>query len=130
MDRGVAQLQGALNDLTGPGIYPDIFGFAVVSLHAAQRGESETSIALDLAHHGAKRVGVGFQQQTVIGILAAQIHQNATLGGQLCVITQSGKLVTNPVCGIPGETGRGVDGQKGSSLLPCVISVRFFKHIS
>ena len=128
MDGSVAQLDGALIGLALPGVNADIFRLGVLRAHTAQIGAAQTAVALDFTDHGTQGVTVGGQQQTVPGIHASQIHQNAALVGQHRGVAQGGKGIHYPFCALGGKTGGGVHPQQCGSLLPGKICIFFLNH--
>ena len=129
MDGGIAQLQGAFVDLAVTGIDSYVFCFTVVGLHTAQCGQPQTAIALDFRNHTAQGIGVGSQHQTVLFVFAPQIHQQTAFGSDAGGKAQGFKLFFQVSCYLTGETGRRVDTQNGSGLLPGVVGVRKVNHI-
>ena len=129
MDGGVMELAGALENLALPGVDPDIFRFRIFRTHAAQRGQPQAAAALDLGHHGAQGIGVGGQHNAVGGILTAQIHQNAALGGDDGAVAQGLEGFLSPAGSTGSKAGGGVHCQNGSSLVPGESGVSRVNHI-
>ena len=128
MDGCIGKLAGALDDLAGAGVDADILSLGILGTHTAQGGHHGTAVALDAADHAAQRVGVGLQQQAVIFVSAAQIDEDAALGGDLGVEAQGAECLPDPGRSLGGVAGGGVDGQQSGGLLPCVVGVRTINH--
>ena len=130
MDGGVAQLQGALINPAVSCVYPDVLCLAVFGPHAAQVCHPQAPVCLDLGHHSAQSVCMGFQQQGVVFLLPAQLRQYAALVGQAGGISQSLKFRLHPLGGLFGKAGGAVDPQQFNGLIRCKFRVFPFHCIS
>ena len=61
-----------------------ILRFGVVGVHAADIGDAQAAVALNLRDPAAERVRVGFHQQCVLLVFAAQINQDVYNRQCLC----------------------------------------------
>ena len=123
VNRGVAQLAGTLQYLPLPGVDSDVFRLGIVGVHAPQRGEAQATGAFHLRHHGPQGIGMGFQQQGVIHILAPQVNEHTALGGQPCFKTQALESLQNPGCRPVCKAGGAVYPQKCRRLLGSIACV-------
>ena len=130
VDGGVHQLAGALVNFAAAGIDLYVLRLGIVGAHAAQGGQLQPAVALDLADHGTQGVGVGLQQQGIVPILAAQLCQNAALGGDSGRAAQGLKGILHPLGCVGGKAGGRIHSQQRGSLLPGKVRVRFINHDS
>ena len=128
MDGSVTKLTGTFNHRAAAGMDADIFRFRVVGIHAAETGQLQAAVALDLTDHGAEGIGMGFQQQGIIGIFTAQIHDHTALAGDGSIKTQRGEGSLHPAGSLFGVARGGINGKQRSGLLPCVVSINSIRH--
>ena len=69
---------------------------------------------------------MSFQQQAILVVFSAQVHQDTALDSQVRVIAQGGKLVVHPLGGLGGKARGTVDGQQLGSVVPAEIRVFLF----
>ena len=128
MDAGIDELQRALIDAAVPGADPDVLGLAVFRPHAAEVGEAQAAVALDLRDHAAQGVRVGLQQQGVVRVFAAEVDEHAALHGAPGVIAQGREGVLHPLGGLLREARGAVDGQQGHGLAQGQVGIASFQH--
>ena len=128
MDGGIAQLECTFQYFAAPGVNPDIFRFRVVGVHAAQRGQAQTAVALHFGYHTAQGVGVSGQQQGVILVFTTQVYKDTALGGDGSGETQHLKTALQPQGCIVGVAAGRVNGKQLLRLLPGKVCVRFGDH--
>ena len=92
VDGRVAELHRAVNGAAELRNHAHVLRFGVVGVHAADIGDAQAAVALNLRDHAAERVRVGFQQQGVLRVFAAQINQHAALAGDFRVVPHLGEL--------------------------------------
>lgn len=92
MDGRVAELHRAVNSAAELRNHAHILRFGVVGVHATDVRDAQAAVALNLRDHAAERVRVGFQQQRVLRVLAAQINHHAALAGDFRVVPHLGEL--------------------------------------
>ena len=56
MDGRIVHLEAALKNLTVASVNPCILAFGIVGVHAADPGEAQPSVALNLGNHCAKGI--------------------------------------------------------------------------
>ena len=129
MNGSVAQLAGALENFAAAGVDPDIFGFCIVGVHTTQGGHLQAAVAFNGGHHSTQGVGMGFQQQTVVLIFAAQVDDHTALGGDESFKTQCLKGFLYPGSSLSGVAGRGIDGKQLFGHFPCIVCVFHLDHV-
>ena len=129
MDGGVAQLEGALIDAAEFRHDTHVLRLGVVGIHAAEIGEPEPPAALDLRHHAAQGVQMGFQEQAVFPVRAAEGDQHAPLVGALCLKAQLPEFLQHPGRRLFRVAGGGVDVQQGLGFLHKEIRVLFQRQL-
>ena len=122
---GVAEQEGALVGAVELGDDPDVFGVGHHGGQTAQTGQTQPAGALDLGHHAAQGVAVGLQQQTVVGLLTAQIHQDAAFDGVDRRIAQVPEGLQQPLLCVRGITRGAVHRQQPDRLLHGIVGILF-----
>ena len=126
-DGGVAELERALDDLAGARKDADVFRFAVFCAHTAEIHKTQTAVCLDLCDHAAEGVGMGLKQQAAfLAVCAAEIDEDAALGGDRSGEAERGEGVIDPLRRVFGKTGGAVDREKRNSLLDGVLCIFLF----
>ena len=130
MDRGVTQLASAVDDLAGAGVDPHIFRFAVVGVHAAERGKAQAAVALYSGNHCTQGIGMRLQKQGVLFVYTAQVYKHTALGGDAGCKAQAFKFFLYPSGGTSGVATGGIDGKQCFRHFPCVFCIILSDHRS
>ena len=85
-------------------------------------------IALNLRDHAAERVRVGFQQQRVLRVFAAQINQHAALAGDFRVVPHLGELLLHILRRILRIPRRAVNPQQPHGIFQRKLRVLFLHN--
>ena len=79
MDGSIGQLYGTIVYFTVQRVDTAVFSLDVVRVQAADPGQAETTVALDLSDHAAQRIYMGHGQNGVA--FAADLYENTALFG-------------------------------------------------
>ncbi len=122
VDGGVNELAGALQNSVELGDHPDVLALGIVGVHAAQPGDLQPSVGLDLADHAAQGVCVGLQQQAA-AFAAGKLYQHAALDGQLRGVAQIPEPLADQLRRLGRVAGGRVHRQQLHGALHDVIGV-------
>ena len=120
MDGRVAELHRTFNSAAELRDHAHILRFGVVGVHAADIGDAQAAIALNLRDHAAERVRVGF--------LAAQINQHAALAGDFRVVPHLGELLLHILRRILRIPRRAVNPQQPHGIFQRKLRVLFLHN--
>ena len=114
MDGSVGQLYGTVVYFTVQRVDTAVFSLDVVRVQAADPGQAETTVALDLSDHAAQRIYMGHGQNGVA--FAADLYENTALFGLDRLVAEAFVFLAEIIRYFFRETGRTVDSQQGFRL--------------
>ena len=114
MDGSIGQLYGTIVYFTVQRVDTAVFSLDVVRVQAADPGQAETAVALDLSDHAAQRIYMGHGQNGVA--FAADLYEDTAFFGLDRLVAEAFIFFTEIVGHFLGKSGRTVDGKKGFCL--------------